>query len=56
MHGIYLISINYINFSSEPTESPLITSIKGEYQVNNTYPKTRLIVHWEVKRTALITF
>ncbi|XP_060596915.1 receptor-type tyrosine-protein phosphatase F-like isoform X1 [Ruditapes philippinarum] len=32
---------------AEPTESVIITTIAGEYQVNNTYPKTKLIVHWE---------
>ena len=35
---------------SEPSDSPIITSVKGELQVNSTYPKTKLIVKWRVGR------
>ncbi|KAL4236769.1 hypothetical protein ACF0H5_005154 [Mactra antiquata] len=32
---------------ADPTEGPVITSLVGEYQVNNTFPKTRLTVIWK---------
>ena len=32
----------------EPRDSPLITSVTGAFQINSTYPKTKLIVKWQV--------
>ena len=32
-----------------PTESPIIIDVDGDYEVNRTYPQTKLIVHWEVR-------
>ncbi|WAR24729.1 PTPRT-like protein [Mya arenaria] len=32
---------------AEPTEGPTIISVDGGYQVNKTYPLTRLLVEWQ---------
>lgn len=39
--------VNVKTKCAEPSESPVITKITGEYQVNNTHPKTKLTVLWK---------